>query len=355
MNRFRLLQAGGVLLAMTALLGPTAAQAGSAVNHWGYTVGRQPATASYQPGAANSHDDQNSTVTIDRMSVGLYRVTYPHLAPLGGSQGVMLTTAISANGATCGMSDLGADGTSFNNWIGCFNRAGTPTNEKFISNYLLLQNQPGKAAYLYANLLSTSSYTPNPQYQYNSTATQNTITRSGPGWYDVDLPGLASNSGHVQVTTALPGGYCEVAGLAMFTTTEEVRVYCRNAAGTRTDSTFELVFTDGQGLKFSTSTGAAYLLADHPAALGYVPAATTSFQSNGGTSHVHRNSAGHYAVKLGGMAAGGAAEVTTYGTSSNRCEVSSLPTSGTPVTIGVVCVKPDGTPADTKFGLEYTH
>jgi hypothetical protein len=349
-------QVGGVLLAMTALLGPTAAQAGNAVNHWGYAVGRQPATASYQPGPGNARDDQNSTVTIDRMGIGLYLVTYPHVQPIAGNDGVFLATAISSNGATCGPRDQNDQATQVQTLVRCMTRAGTPTNEKFSTNFLLLQSTVGKAAYVLADQPVNANYTPDSTYQFNSTGASNTIERSGVGWYDVSLPGLETSTGHAEVSAAFAGGYCEVVAMTAFpTVAESIRVYCRDATGAKADGLFTLIFTDGQGLKKPGSTGVAYLLADQPAALGYVPAATTRFQSNGGIPHVHRNSAGHYNVQLGGMSAGGAAEVTTYGSSSNRCEISSLPMTGSPVTIGVVCVKPDGTPADTKFGLEYTH
>ena len=70
---------------------------------------------------------------------------------------------------------------------------------------------------------------------------------------------------------------------------------------------------------------------------------------------VARSGVGRYTVTLGGMQPGGAAQVTTYGSGMNRCVVSSIPGSGSPLKIGVRCFNVDGAPDDARFGLSFVH
>jgi hypothetical protein len=323
--------------------------------HWGFAVGLHPNTASYQPGPLSSRDDKNTTVTISHFGTGYYHVEFPGLQPVAENDGTFFATAISNSGATCSAGSMNIFPSKLDIDVHCYDRTGVPAETRFSANYLDLRAQTGAAAYFFAGQPSAPSYTPSGANSFNSTGGTNSITRSGPGWYDALLQGLNGPGGHAQVTAASPGASCEVASMTAFNTGfEGVRVYCRNSAGAKADATFTLVFTRDQGLKRATSQGVAYLVANHPAANKYVPAAGGSFQSNGGTPVIRRGSAGRYTATLSGMQAGGAAQVTTYGTGTARCELSALPTTGTPVTIGVVCVKPDGTPSDTRFGLEYT-
>ena len=109
------------------------------------------------------------------------------------------------------------------------------------------------------------------------------------------------------------------------------------------------------GLTGVAGRKAAHLLATRPGATSYHPAAGLWFSSAGSVPTVTRSGHGNYLVVLPGMPGGGSAQVTPFGAGQARCTLTGVSTAGTPQRIGVRCYDPDGTAADSKFSLTYTH
>ncbi len=58
-----------------------------------------------------------------------------------------------------------------------------------------------ESGYVWANNVTSASYTPSLTYSYNSRGGANTITRSAAGIYQVKIGNLSTTGGHVQVTS----------------------------------------------------------------------------------------------------------------------------------------------------------
>lgn len=345
-----------VTQADTAVSGTSGTQPASPAQevlwHWAYAVALHPTTTSYQPGAANSRDDMGTTASIQRLSRGLYDVRFPNEYTTTSTYGIVVATAISTTGATCGLSDFGQSGTDELVTIACFDRMGAPADTKFSMNFFIDHVLNGAAAYLLADQPTLTTYTLQPDYSFNSTGATNTILRTAVGRYDVRLPGLDSVFGNVQVDST--GGHpCRVLSFGPDTGAELVHVACISPSGHAADAGFTLTYTRGQGLKQPGATGVAYLEADRPSIGSYTPVKAYRFASNGQKPHIYRTGVGRYKVIIPGMA-GGAAEVTTYGGGNSRCNLTYLAVSGSSEKIGVNCEKPNGTPVDSTFGLSYT-
>lgn len=357
MRRFRVVLSSVVIaLAICGLsAGGSLAAPGqkSLPDAWGYAVGRHPTSTSYLPGSASSGDDMGTPVGILRQETGVYAIQFPNDYPQAPNLGTVLVTAMSTTGAFCTAYDHGQQGTLEQVLVKCFDRTGAPADTKFSTSFLDDQAFTGRAAYVYAAQQSTPDYTPDPDYAFNSTGGTNTVHRVGTGSYYVHLPGLASNKGNVQVS-AVHSGLCRALSWGPGGAGDQVvKVACRDEAGHLADQAFDLVFTQGQGLKQHGQGGVAYLTADQPSVASYMPAAALRFSTSGHAPHVTRSGVGRYLVTLTGLGAGGSAEVTAYGAGSSRCDLTSIATTGTVAKVGVMCTRPSGVPVDSAFGLSF--
>jgi hypothetical protein len=326
---------------------------------WGYAVVRHPKLEWFVLGPNSARDGRGTEITVERAGVGRYQVVFTGESPQYEHYGYAFATAIDTGGASCTVFDFGVSFPARDAFpqIHCFDRAGEPVDTKFSLNYLADRRLVGRAAYLHTDAPSAQFSKPDLRFSYNSTGAVNRVHRRGTGRYSVTLPGLGSAGGNVQVNNAglMQNGACRAVGFKPAGADELVNVRCQDAHGSLQDATFSLVFTNQQGLKPAGAAGVAYLKADQPTAAGYTPAAAYRYLSNGATPRITHSATGRYVVSLPGMTGGGAAQVTGYGLGTVRCAISYLADSGTPAQVGVACNNLDGTPANSIFGLQYTH
>ncbi len=326
---------------------------------WGYGVVRD-GTSSYTLPGKDGKNSAGTTNTVTRFGVGKYAVYLPSLEIGALNAGTALTTTLTPDANhLCLIEDFGwhsPDPAEID--VQCYDRSGTPADVPFSATLLDSQTLTGKSAYLWANdATNTSTYIPDPSYQYNSTGATNTIDRITKGEYRVHLPGLATERGNVQVSgrfTAPAGkpAICRVGSWGPSAADLTVIVGCRNLAGAKADAEFDLFFGQGQGLKGPGVGPIAYLDANRPTTASYAPDPLRRFSSAGMASHISRTGIGRYLVTLPGMPTGGSAQVTTYVRGTSHCVLSSIATSGTQ-RIGVRCFKPNGDRVDSEFGLTY--
>lgn len=199
--------------------------------------------------------------------------------------------------------------------------------------------------WVWADQPTTSSYTPNTLYQYNSTGNTNKVTRLGTGQYRVDLPGLGTASGTVHVTAYGGKHHCKVVNWIPSGTTQQVRVNCFTSTGGLTNGRFTTLFYKRSGIVSGTD---AYLW--------YSGSSTPSnyqWNSKGQTNTVTRTTTGTYQAKLPGWnTVGGTVLVTAYGSGSERCKVVSWGPSGNNTLVNVKCYR-GSTPTNTAFTLSY--
>ncbi|XVV00685.1 hypothetical protein ACQPW3_25050 [Actinosynnema sp. CA-248983] len=224
-----------------------------------------------------------------------------------------------------------------------------------------------KSGYVWADRPHESSYSPSEPHQCNSTGAVNTVTRESAGRYTVRFPGLGTDSGTVDVTSAdAHDRVCSVRDWGPARDDEhdqDVHVVCVDRDGTPTDSSFtaSFLFTmGGSGLM-------AYLRADRPSSPPYTPASNHQFNSVGGVNTVEREQEGVYLVFLPGLhksaaregTSGGIVKVTSLGSTPNACSpVVWMPwrnpdTAEDFLVVRVACSTLRGLPVDAAFTLSY--
>ncbi|GAA3459293.1 hypothetical protein ACFFSW_08075 [Saccharothrix longispora] len=221
------------------------------------------------------------------------------------------------------------------------------------------------AGYVWADNPTAASYTPDPTYQMNSTGltATNTITRSGLGVYAVRFPGLGVVGGVAHATAYGPGTHrCKVGNWFVSGDDQVVTVRCSTHAGAPVDSRFTANFTNvtqWRGLEYGQTYPGAYLFAGNPTSPSYTPTPTYQYNSVGESNTVLRTGVGTYKVLvpgIGHLVRGGHAQVTAYGSGSERCAVFSFgwTTPASVISISVRCHAAAGTPVDSRFALTFT-
>jgi hypothetical protein len=183
------------------------------------------------------------------------------------------------------------------------------------------------------------------------------VDRTSKGHWTVTFAGLAHASGNVQVTAIQDSivGTCAISKWAVVGADDQVNVVCHDHSGAVADMGYDLFFVDKVSLRGAVAGAGAYFLASQPSAATYKPGAATRWSSSGKVPVVNRMSVGRYQVTLTGIAGkGGSVQVTAVTGTANRCNVASIPTSGTVQLVSVRCSHVDGTPADTPFSFLFT-
>ena len=197
-----------------------------------------------------------------------------------------------------------------------------------------------------------SSCVPNTDFQYNANGSTNTVTRLSLGRYEVDLPATAAPGGNAQVTAqGVASNHCKVESWSALSTTQRVFVRCYTAAGALVDSGFDVSYQNNEDLA-TGSKPAAYLWADQMSAASYTPHLTYSWNSGGNNNTITRTGVGAYNVTLGGVASGGNAQVTAYGSDAKRCKAASISASRVSTVVAVRCFN-GAAAADSRFTLSY--
>lgn len=199
---------------------------------------------------------------------------------------------------------------------------------------------------------------------FNSSGGTNSVDRLGEGVYRVHLPGLASHSGHVQVTAAGWGTeHCKVARWWSTTTGKDVDVRCFDLAGDPVDEPFTLTFASRTNILGApvccnpNGRPSAYAWANNPTAASYTLSRSFAWTRGDGWATGTRSGAGSYSVKFfdGNFGqqvslANGNVSVTAYGTGPEICKVAWWNTTSG---VGVRCFDTTGAPADSRFTVAY--
>jgi hypothetical protein len=349
----------GASVALAAMAAATASTAmASVLPHgpvsagWGWATVRN-ASASYTPAAKDQGNSTGGTNAVTHMAAGLYRVDMPGI---GVYAGVPQVSTLGNASHACSVDAWSPNGGIESIYVGCYSRTGGAfADATFTVEYLVTAGDAGPLAYLYANSPTTANYPAEAPYSINSAGGTNSIHRNGPGSYTVTIGGIHATGGNAQVSAAGQYGFvCNVASVAVQSTSTKIGVICRNSSGAATDTTFTLVYTKGEGLKGHGQGKVTYLVGNQPTAHSYAPASSTRFATPAGTPKITRASTGVYNVTLPSMPEGGAAFVSAFGTSDKiRCTIGSIRTTSTPQQVQVRCTTFAGVAKDAKFTLSY--
>jgi hypothetical protein len=323
---------------------------------WGWVVARNPSTTTYIPSLKDRGNSAGLINKVHRIGIGLYRIKMPGL---GAGGGIVHVSAFGHTWHACFIQEWGGspDEVIF---LACFTRYGDPADSRFVVNYLAAAGTSGgssaRLGYLWANEESTTDYTPDPNYSYNSSGGTNTIHRGGTGSYWINMPGLSNtNHGDVQVSSYGTTATCRVGEWAPAAGALSAHVLCRDISGFVVDTRFTVTYMKGVALKGYNGTRSYYLWANQKSTTNYHPDPNFTFSTVGAAPpSIHRSGPGTYLATLPGMRAGGGVQVTSYGAGKGRCVVASIRTSGSPQRVGVRCFNVAGHLQDTRFTLAYS-
>jgi hypothetical protein len=343
-------------LVISAVLGIVAAHTTVAGGwSWGWVVSWIP--SGYQDYTPLAVDQGNANFPFGRDHVrrdqkGGYTAEFENAGTDGG---IFHITPLATKSRICNAITWYRD-SGFNEWAQakCWDRAGHAVDTPFVTNYLW-GGGLGPLGYVWVDD-TADDYFASGSYWYDSAKGSIHIDHVSTGHWQVRMNNLGAFSGNVQVTAyGNTPGTCYVShwGAAPDQT---IDVNCRNRAGSFANLQYNVTYVDHRGLRGGRNDGQwAYLWAEQPTSASYLPFASYRASSSGQGPRVTRSGVGKYVVHLLGITThGGSAQVTAYGTSKVRCQVSSIPTTGSPQTVGVRCFKYDGTPADARFSFVFT-
>jgi hypothetical protein len=288
-----------------------------------------------------SLNPSGQTVTASLQSTGVYLVTFP-----GSGIGVgwdVQTTAYGADSHYCKTGSWGGEAVA----VLCFDVAGNAVNTRF--TVLAISNSNDKQiSFAWANQPTAASYSPDPNYAYNTSGGAITISRSSAGNYGVVFAGLSGVGGTVQITSYGPGNSSCYSNGWGGSSNFDAFVVCEDTGGNPIDEFFVVAIIP-HGVAPPT---VAFTWANNSSSLSYTPDATYTYNP-GGPVTVVRNSPGNYSVTFTGVnatqIAGGDVRATAYATTI-RCKVASWGSGGnTDMIANVVCFDLTGTPADAIY------
>lgn len=212
-------------------------------------------------------------------------------------------------------------------------------------------------AYVFANEPATDTYTPAPEYQFNPTGTQNTVSRWQTGEYIVLLTGLGTYTDGIVEVTAVNNALvtCNVFEWRTADQDIKIEVRCYDAAGTAADTAYAVSWLRGTDDGFTGS----YFWANQPTVASYSPELSYSYPDGpqSTANKIERLGAGSYHVTVprGMSQDGGPFQVTPTGDQPVTCSVSNRATDfeGGIISGDVTCVDRSGTPTDAGFTLTH--
>jgi len=374
------------LLAAAAIAAATVtgnAAHASALEQVAWTLANQStATSAYSPPADRSYNSTGGSITVEHTDTGNYVVTFAGFESTPVHDDDVQVTAYDGSGycnvggwSTGNAIDVlrhSADPITASNvsiFVNCYAAGGAFSDSQFTVLYQKRKGPFGSAAkaiaFLLADKPTSSRYTPDTAYQYNSTGGINTMTRSGPGSYSAFLPGLTQPGGQVQITAhdveaswadisaAEIGGRCNVKSWNSNTSGTTVNIECVNASGVAADQYFDLAYSIGTTLgHVDSTTPGVYARASKDTKPTYNPNPTYAYNGlTSGKLTIQRTGVGVYNVTVPGSPhySSWLVLVTGYKTGGGYCN--GLGFAGTIVYVD--CYGAAGTPADADFDMTF--
>jgi hypothetical protein len=352
-----------VLAGVLAQSASAGSQSGTRVG-WGYDFEPDEEDSNCYDGCfTNSHRMRG--VEFIRLGTGSYEIEMTDLYEAGPSD-AQVSSAYANTPSYCGTSGWSTgEYKAVDIFVNCYDASGDPADLVFSFLYQSRSQPLGLTekgiAFLWADQPTETNYTPNLDYQYNSTGATNTMVRNRKGSYTAALPGLMKKGGDVQVTAyGSDPARCKVASWIAGQSGTSVNVLCFDVTGSAADEMFTLAYTIGEPLGLFNDkryiccgdTG-AYASADKPEHANiYTPPRAYNYNGfkTGGLT-VQRNSTGYYTVTVPGVDsfAGSTVLVTANGSSNGYCIAGDSGSNWVPIT--VYCYDKNGNPADSKFSV----
>ncbi|MGE0322851.1 MAG: hypothetical protein AB7K71_23915 [Polyangiaceae bacterium] len=296
-------------------------------------------------------------VRYERVSRGMYKVTFRGLGQVGGNAQIVATDS---SGTLCKVVNWYPSGGDQVVNVRCHLPTNGQENSSFIARFVIADGgYDGQGAYLWAGQPSTATYTPAAAYSWNSSGGVNQIQRLSAGYYAVTLPGLTATGGSVEVTAYGAGDatHCKVQNWYPNAEGTQVNVRCFNVT-TPVDAKFSMNYLAPK--QVGAFNYGAYTWAHDSTSAYYIPNTTYSYNSGPCTERQSGNSVeriglGDYRVRHDELQVlKSIAHVTAYGADANYCTVSGVSAVnsanlGLGTRVNVSCFTGEGYKSDSRF------
>ncbi|HEX4158519.1 MAG TPA: hypothetical protein VHY79_08580 [Rhizomicrobium sp.] len=314
-------------------------------------------------GCENGCFSNKGVAGISHIGTGLYEIEASNFYVPGPSD-LQISSQGFAGPANCVTSGWSfSDDYYLEAYVNCYDLSGNPADASFSFLYQSRDEPFGSAdkgiAFLLADQPTEASYTPNLDYQYNSTSATNTMVRNGAGSYTASIPGLTKKGGNVQVTAYGNGpARCATSGWSASQTGTSVNIFCFDSTGAAADEKFTLAYTIGEPLGLFSGRrlgdSGAYAWANKAQRREkYAPPRAYNYDGfKTGSLSVKRAQTGVYSVSIPGNLNGPYAPaelVTADGASNDFCSTGDISEFWNP--FWVYCYDQNGNPADSKFSV----
>jgi hypothetical protein len=314
----------------------------------------------------NPKKGEGGGVNIDYLGTGSYEVELGIIPP--GPDDFQVGSDVSngfINCMTAGWSGVTPHhkGGVVDVLVNCYDASGNPEDSSFSFLYQSRGESFGSAgkgiAFLLANEPTEASYTPDPDYQFNSTGATNAMVRNGTGSYTATIPGLTKKGGNVQVTAdGSSFARCKVSDWSSDQSGTSVNVLCFDVTGAAADEMFTLAYTIGEPMGLWQTEHAhgdigTYVWADKPDKTKvYAPPRAYNYNGFGtGSLTVQRTAAGVYDVTFPDEQpyTPASALVTANGSVNTSCIVNNGGDGYDPTE--VLCFDQSGNSTDSAFSV----
>lgn len=195
-----------------------------------------------------SYNSKGGMISVDRLGVGHYVAFFPgQQQPLRyGEGGVVKVTAVGTQPAICVVDRWYPKDSFLAVAVRCHAPGGVPTDSTIAVSYSALLGAPPErhvqGAYAWAHRTNLPEHVPHEIYQHSSRRETLSVSRSGPGRYEVRLPRFTRPGGHVQVSAYQTTTTCAAGDPADGDEVKVVPVNCWAGTGEPADSRFTLIF-----------------------------------------------------------------------------------------------------------------
>lgn len=221
---------------------------GSTTGTTDYVWANKPSAGSYTPSLAYQFNFSGKTNTIKRLGLGKYKVIMP--GPVV-ADGTVKVTAYGKSANSCQVVQWVDNSPGQDVYVDCFTTAGAPAGNKFTMTFTASDDLLGDGApsgYLWGDQPSAASYTPSLLYQFDTAATQATVTRLQAGEWETLFPSDGQGTAGDEQATAYGSvpAHCIVDGpIGPVGGSEQGDVFCFDTSGNPLDVTYAMQWMVG--------------------------------------------------------------------------------------------------------------
>lgn len=320
----------------------------------GYAWASDADASEFPVSSTYSQNPSGDAIQKERISEGVYRVTFSGLNYLEQFGGHVMVTPYGSPNRIANVGGWTSGSDTITATVETYDLAGNVAD----ANFTILATptpqpvpQPGPFSYAWVDAPSIAESTPSETYSYNATGADIEVTRNGVGRYTVlfeDVNPSVADGGNVQITPYGSTGTCSIVNWGTPNNDLRANVHCFDANGALADSRFNIA-----AINDSNNAEIAYAWMGNTAGASYTSDDTWAFNPEGDI-HFTRTGIGVYRAVfegLGNEEFGGHIQVTPYGSSAASARVQSWTTNGDDLIVNLRTADASGNPVDSQLSV----